>query len=308
MGRKRRAIAPPRSSKHPRRNIFLGQNILADVFRAQWDLLPKECQDHARELVETMSIDNTFYVSSVCTGTNISFMSTSVMVNIMTDGEMRTADEYCCDLPHKHQWIKFVHCIWGSDECHIYNDVTKMHQNKPQCATCGKGRRLPTKSAVGAAGFTCKNLSKLHAQRKAFRECIRLRSGSTGSTSHGVLDWLREGELPIALLENVKELLNKNSSNWIEHRDMLNDEGFTSAATILRAERQGAQAVRDRAWVLALHRRRLGLIEQEAQKACDDWVQLTAFLQLPPIYSFDDMILADDDPIVIIELENMKRS
>ena len=85
----------------------------------------------------------------------------------------------------------------------LFDDVLKMGRQTAYCHRREANTRIPDDLDILVAGFSCKSVSALNMTTKDIRDT----SSSTGSTLKGVLKYLSNHRPKLALLENVKGIL-----------------------------------------------------------------------------------------------------
>ena len=148
------------------------------------------------------------------------------------------------------------------DTC-VFKDVLDMHGGIHGDAACHTHPQIPRCQipmgsdgpVIVSAGWSCKNLSKRWSPTteatKQKKDWLQTKTGTTGDTFHGFLQYIQAAEPPITHFENVRELL--TDANWQYVKKEFESSGYAADAILCRADACGYPTIRERAHGLALH-------------------------------------------------------
>ena len=131
----------------------------------------------------------------------------------------------------------------------IFGDVAKLGQGECHDFRSGERRAVPP-CDICFAGFSCKNLSSMNQDAHKYHSDGGLRNeqGTSGTTLHGILNWLEQCRKPkVVIIENVPSFLTK-SDHFAFFQEKVHSLGYSVMASIIDAKEYGLPQQRQRAW------------------------------------------------------------
>ena len=213
---------------------LLLNNVIADLLHAQLKRHFSATEIlHMKEVVRAMSVNGRYYVSSACTGANISFICQAVLVYIITDGECYAVDAFNCEFDKVTQdfLVNNMDAHPFNNRCEpspcVHPDLLDLDKSSAVClAHHGDSKNTHCKirfSSQNSTGFSCKDLSLMNNNRGKFKSVVKNKGnikakvpckgkskgqsptsgGSTGKTADGLVRHLGCHQVPCGLAENV---------------------------------------------------------------------------------------------------------
>lgn len=242
------------------------KNILHRVLSGQLDMLSDDDKSALkRNLMELQAGPSGFRVASLCSGSNVAFLSTITLALLVTgnaDFVSNLFDTEKC--PEKTKWLtKVMHKNFGSG-C-IFKNMEEMNLVSAQCSVHGRVCKIPSGHAagplLGSCGFSCKDLSRANPKSSSFKHGVKNKDGNTARTLWGCQEYCEHHQPPIMVLENVPQFLSSQSSNKEEFDKMWKSVGYVTGHTIIDAKSWVPQR-RKRVYFILLNIRIFGISEE----------------------------------------------
>ena len=296
----------------------LQSTLLATILQEQLNSLPPEKIKILSKVVKALLTDNkTMRTGSLCSGCDIAFFSTAVVVDHAVKGA-RVENLFSCEADLMKQGFLHSHvhtqpvaaCVEGGS-C-VFKNITHMGKEKSSCSAHKAQCAIPTGvdgPVILSAGFSCKTLSPLSVMSKSeVPDAIKNRTGSTGTTLQGVADYCESHRVPLLILENVVEILNPKTTNWSCLEQIMDSLGYSIHGMPVQAFKHGSPVPRERAYIIGVHRRRCGLDREKAKEILAAAAGLIEATEFEAPVSFDRLLLDPTHPVVTQELVNMKEA
>eukprot|EP00438_Fugacium_kawagutii_P018068 Skav221813 [mRNA] locus=scaffold2435:174634:175245:- [translate_table: standard] len=105
----------------------------------------------------------------------------------------------------KQQWIleNFP------DTQRLFADIKTLKHRQVLNVVTGAMESVPS-TDIFITGFVCKSVSSENNERKAFKNCIKEGTGSTGETFSGMMDYVKKHKPRVVIAENVKGITTRN--------------------------------------------------------------------------------------------------
>ena len=168
-------------------------------------------------------INSTLHTSSSCSGSGLPRVVEHYVAKKM---KLKVVNAFACEKePWKQRWNdKVIGQFTGDSKAQrtpcMHPDIGGLSGNKCTCMVHGAQEHETSqcfvrKSRVHSSGFSCKDMSKLHASRgSAGRNCLANQTGSSGNTLAGLIAYVKSHRPEILCLENVDDLLSSTSPNY----------------------------------------------------------------------------------------------
>jgi hypothetical protein len=268
-------------------------------------LLGKLTFEQRRNLHQKLLHRTRFTTASLCSGSSMDHIVAETVFNVVAP-HVKVSCAYTCEcIPKKQDFLmNVVHpADFGSTACCCFKDVTAMNGLQAPCARHNGECTIPSDGDgpdVLAAGFSCKNFSRLFQNRGAFTNCIAQSVGSSGTTAQGTADHVGTHTPPIVVLENVAELLEAlNVENLKALVAELSRHGYALKAMQFDACQNGYPTRRKRCYFVAIHMERFGLDAVQAEQCLREAFALMTQMDLShDMHSLESLLFGSDAPEV----------
>jgi site-specific DNA-cytosine methylase len=199
----------------------------------------------------------------------------------------------------------------GNDNTCVFKDIKDIHGETAPCSSHkvgDKDKPCPvTSSRIHSSGFSCKELSKLNAQRVTKgRVALKAATGSSGITLQGLLGHAMNHTSEVLILENVDELMSAGSNNFSFLTSELAKRGYQCFSGEFLSNEYSLPTRRKRVYVIAFlvpHGKTADAVRSCAEKAVALAQRLKGAAKAPNIMDF---LLKPDDEY--LESEFVRRN
>jgi site-specific DNA-cytosine methylase len=135
---------------------------------------------------------------------------------------------------------------------YLFNDITLMGEETGM-DVCSRQEVTIPRCDIVYVGFSCKTFSFLNQNRanSEYANALRDRTGSSGKTFGGLVEYVRVHRPTLIIMENVPSLVagQQGKRNLEELGNMAAEFGYTLRYTVIDGDEYGLPQARNRAWV-----------------------------------------------------------
>ena len=228
------------------------ERAVEDYHRRQPMKLRRQLLFRLRAMLKELG---TVVMSSACSGCDIAFICCSKLFSYWKatlDVAVDLKHGFVCEKdPSKQKFLQDQH------EAALFEDVMDLVKARAVDKKSGQVVWIPS-CTIFTAGFSCKSRSSLNNKRSNFKSCLQLgmSEAETSQTWEYTFGYIKEQRPPIAILENVTNLMEKDSAKgeksdaeFIETE--LQKAGYYVHMLRFDAETFGSRASRVRLYFLA---------------------------------------------------------
>ena len=200
-----------------------------------FDKLPSAEKRHGRKLLRALP-SRTITVGSLFSGSEVQYLAGSTVVKLFETQKGQAAKyslRFSCDSDVMRQkWLttqvsSFMNASGSDDPC-CYGDAAGLSARRAACKVHG-AMCVILKCMIVLGGFSCKDLSPCKTRSSAApgmnrKSCLSSTTGTTGPTFLALLAYLAAHRPPIYIGENLDELADGTSDNYMELVEIRRDQ------------------------------------------------------------------------------------
>ena len=269
-------------------------------------------------------------VGSGCSGSEVFYDVMQALAFLWSDLSLKPNNFkslFACEkVPFKQKYIMNLEHVRSNEDCCVFSDLMELCEVEANCVRHDRKCRVPTKLDVWACGFSCCPYSRLNPKssqnNNSSSAALLAAKSNVGKvddkdgveTSVGNFNYVKRTRPLFSFMENVEDydddmpaalILEQQNSNLSALRFEFEDEGFLFVSMVVNAVDYFLPQGRTRLMMVAIPVDHELLAEPPRQSLQEDWQTLVLQLQLEML-PLSALLLKDDDPAVIRELEHME--